>query len=242
MDINFVKYGLFDLPWWSYVVITLLFTHITICSVTIYLHRYSAHRALDLNPIISHFFRFWLWLTTGMKTKVWTAIHRKHHARCEKADDPHSRQILGIKKVLFEGAELYKIESKNLDTIKKYGHGTPDDWIERNLIQNMINLVFPYVSLTDYFVWSYWYYYIWAVQMLWIPVTVEAGIINGMGHFIGYRNFEVEDASTNIFPLGIIIGGEELLTITITLLLVLQNFHLNGMNLILDGFIFAYYY
>ncbi len=201
--------GLINLPWWGYIVVGLTFTHITIAAVTIFLHRGQAHRSLDLHPIISHFFRFWLWLTTGMVTKEWAAIHRKHHAACETVDDPHSPQILGIKKVFFEGAELYRKESKNLETMEKYGKGTPDDWIERNLYTRYsargialmagINiLLFGPLGLT-----------IWAVQMAWIPVTA-AGIINGIGHYWGYRNFAADDASTNISPWGIIIGGEEL--------------------------------
>jgi len=201
--------GLVNLPWWGYIVVALVFTHITIAAVTIFLHRGQAHRSLDLHPIISHFFRFWLWLTTGMVTKEWAAIHRKHHAACETVDDPHSPQILGIKKVFWEGAELYRKESKNLETMEKYGKGTPDDWIERHLytpysargiaLMAAINiLLFGPLGLT-----------IWAVQMAWIPVTA-AGIINGIGHYWGYRNFSADDASTNISPWGIIIGGEEL--------------------------------
>ena len=201
--------GLIDLPWWGYIVVALVFTHITIAAVTIFLHRCQAHRALDLHPIVSHFFRFWLWLTTGMVTKEWAAIHRKHHAACETVDDPHSPQILGIKKVFWEGAELYRKESKNLETVEKYGKGTPDDWIERHLytpysargiaLMAAVNiLLFGPLGLT-----------IWAVQMAWIPVTA-AGIINGIGHYWGYRNFAADDASTNISPWGILIGGEEL--------------------------------
>ena len=201
--------GILDMPWWGYVVATLVLTHITIVAVTIYLHRHSAHRALDLHPIVSHFFRFWLWLTTGMVTKEWTAIHRKHHARVETAEDPHSPMIVGIRKVLWQGTELYRAESKNLDTIEKYGHGTPDDWIERNLYSRfswqgvavlmIINLVlFGPIGLT-----------IWAIQMAWIPFFA-AGVINGIGHYWGYRNYSSEDTSRNIIPLGILIGGEEL--------------------------------
>jgi stearoyl-CoA desaturase (delta-9 desaturase) len=201
--------SLLTLPWWGYVVVSLVLTHITIAGVTIFLHRSQAHRALDLHPFVSHFFRFWLWLTTGMVTKEWVAIHRKHHAKCETPEDPHSPQVLGIKKVLFEGAELYRAESKNQETLDKYGRGTPDDWLECNIytphsgkgivLMMAINLVlFGPIGLT-----------IWAVQMAWIPVTA-AGIINGIGHYWGYRNFAVEDASTNIVPWGIIIGGEEL--------------------------------
>jgi len=201
--------GLIELPWWGYVLVALALTHITIASVTIFLHRAQAHRALDLHPIASHFFRFWLWFTTATVTKQWVAIHRKHHAKCETAEDPHSPQILGIKKVLFEGAELYRAEAKVQATLDRYGHGTPDDWLERRLytphtytgivILLVIQLIlFGPIGLT-----------IWAVQMLWIPVTA-AGIINGIGHYWGYRNFACEDASTNIVPWGILIGGEEL--------------------------------
>ncbi|MEK6209306.1 MAG: fatty acid desaturase [Pseudomonadota bacterium] len=201
--------GLIDLPWWGYVFVALVLTHITIASVTIYLHRHSAHRALDLHPAVAHFFRLWLWLTTGMSTKAWTAIHRKHHAKVETEEDPHSPQVLTLKKVLLEGGELYRKEAKNQDTLDKYGHGTPEDWIERKVysasdkggvaLMLIVNvLLFGPIGLT-----------VWAVQMLWIPVTA-AGVINGVGHYYGYRNFQVEDASTNIVPWGILIGGEEL--------------------------------
>lgn len=201
--------GIFSLPWWGYVVVTLVFTHITIAAVTIYLHRHSAHRALDLHPVISHFFRLWLWLTTGMETKQWTAVHRKHHARCETEEDPHSPIVLGIEKVMWQGADLYKLESKNAETLEKFGQGTPDDWMERNIYAShsvlgiatmmIINLaLFGFIGLT-----------IWAVQMMWIPFFA-AGIINGVGHYWGYRNFQAEDASRNIVPWGILIGGEEL--------------------------------
>ena len=207
--IDWLAYGSLNFSWLQVLVVTLVLTHITIASVTIYLHRHSAHRALDLHPLVSHFFRFWLWLTTGQVTKEWTAIHRKHHAKCEQADDPHSPHVHGIKTVLFTGAELYRQESKNLDTLARYGHGTPDDWIERNLYSRfswqgvalmlIINLaLFGALGLT-----------VWAVQMMWIPVTA-AGIINGAAHYWGYRNFEAPDASTNISPWGILIGGEEL--------------------------------
>jgi len=207
--IDWLAHGSLSFSWLQVLVVTLVLTHITIASVTIYLHRHSAHRALDLHPLVSHFFRFWLWLTTGQVTKEWTAIHRKHHAKCEQIEDPHSPHVYGIKTVLLTGAELYRQESKNLDTLARYGHGTPDDWIERNLytrfswqgvaLMLIINLVlFGALGLT-----------VWAVQMMWIPVTA-AGIINGAAHYWGYRNFEAPDASTNISPWGILIGGEEL--------------------------------
>lgn len=207
--IDWLAHGLWDLSWWQIVLYTLVTTHITIASVTIFLHRAQAHRAMDLHAIPSHFFRFWLWLGTGMVTKEWVAIHRKHHAKCETEDDPHSPQTRGIDTVLWRGAELYRSEAKNRDTIAKFGHGTPNDWIERNLytryswqgvgLMLILNVaLFGFVGLA-----------VWAVQMLWIPVTA-AGIINGIGHYWGYRNFEAPDASTNISPWGLIIGGEEL--------------------------------
>lgn len=201
--------GLIDLPWWGYVVVALGLTHITIAAVTIYLHRHSAHRALDLHPAVSHFFRLWLWLTTGMTTKAWTAIHRKHHAKCETEEDPHSPQILTLKKVLLEGAELYRKEAKNKETLEKYGHGTPDDWLERNVYTASDKGGVSVMLVVDILLFGPAGLAIWAVQMLWIPV-MAAGVINGVSHYIGYRNFEAEDASTNIVPWGILIGGEEL--------------------------------
>jgi len=201
--------GLIDLPWWGYVLVTLAFTHITIAAVTIYLHRCQAHRALDLHPVISHFFRFWLWLTTGMETKHWTAVHRKHHARCETEEDPHSPQVLGISKVLREGAELYRKESRNQETLDKFGSGTPEDWLERNVYTKHSSLGIYGMMAIDIILFGPLGLTIWAVQMAWIPVTA-AGVINGIGHYWGYRNFAADDASTNIIPWGIIIGGEEL--------------------------------
>ena len=207
--LDWLAHGLLAASWWQIVLYALVTTHITIASVTIYLHRHQAHRAMDLHALPSHFFRLWLWLGTGQVTKEWVSIHRKHHAKCETVDDPHSPQAYGIKKVFWQGAELYRAESKNKETMTKYGHGTPNDWIERNLytryswqgvgLMMIINLaLFGAAGLA-----------VWAVQMAWIPVTA-AGIINGIGHYWGYRNFEAPDASTNISPWGIIIGGEEL--------------------------------
>jgi len=201
--------GFVDLPWWGYVVVTLVFTHITIAGVTIYLHRYSAHRALEMHPVVSHFFRFWLWLSTGMVTKEWTAIHRKHHAKCETEEDPHSPQVLGLGKVLFEGSELYRQEGAKQETLDKYGHGTPDDWIERNIYSKSDMMGVGLMLIIDTVLFGPIGLTIWAVQMLWIPVFA-AGVINGVGHYIGYRNFQVDDASSNIVPWGILIGGEEL--------------------------------
>ncbi len=207
--LEWLGHGTWHLAWWQVILFTLALTHITMISVTVFLHRHQAHRALDLHPSVAHFFRLWLWLTTGQVTKEWAAIHRKHHAKCEQPDDPHSPQVYGIRKVLFQGAELYRAESKNKDTMARYGHGTPDDWMERNLytrfswqgvgLMLVINLtLFGALGLT-----------VWAVQMAWTPITA-AGIINGAAHFWGYRNFESPDASTNISPWGIIIAGEEL--------------------------------
>ena len=201
--------GLLSLPWWGYVVVTLALTHVTIAAVTIFLHRCQAHRGLDLHPIVSHFFRFWLWLTTDMVTKEWVAIHRKHHAKVETEEDPHSPQTRGIDTVLLRGTELYRAESRNTETLAKYGHGTPDDWVERNLYTRFSVHGVGVMLLIDLVLFGPIGATIWAVQMLWIPVTA-AGIINGIGHYWGYRNFACADASTNIVPWGIIIGGEEL--------------------------------
>jgi stearoyl-CoA desaturase (delta-9 desaturase) len=207
--VEWLANGLWDLSWWEIVLYTLFTTHITIASVTIYLHRHQAHRAMDLHWLPAHFFRFWLWLGTGQVTREWVSVHRKHHAKCETKDDPHSPHAHGIETVFWKGAELYRAETKNQDTIAKFSHGCPNDWIERNLysryswqgvgLMMIINLaLFGVAGLA-----------VWAVQMVWIPVTA-AGIINGIGHYWGYRNFEAPDASTNISPWGIMIGGEEL--------------------------------
>ena len=201
--------GLIQLPWWGYVLVALALTHITIAGVTIYLHRYQAHRALELHPAVSHFFRFWLWLTTGMVTKEWAAVHRKHHAKCETAEDPHSPQIFGLKKVLTEGAELYRIGAEDAETLSKYGHGTPDDWMERNIYTRHSVLGIALMMVINLVLFGFAGLAIWAVQMAWIPIFA-AGVINGLGHHTGYRNFQPEDASTNIIPWGILIGGEEL--------------------------------
>jgi stearoyl-CoA desaturase (delta-9 desaturase) len=202
-------YGFLNLPWWGPIVYALVCTHITIIGVTVFLHRHQAHRALDMHPIISHFFRGWLWLTTGMETRAWAAIHRKHHAKCETPDDPHSPIMLGLKKVLFEGAELYRVESKNEETIERYGKGTPDDWLERNLYRKYsARGIFLNLFLVV-FLMGVPGFIVWAVQMAWIPFFA-AGVINGVGHYVGYRNFECPDAATNISPWGILIGGEEL--------------------------------
>lgn len=207
--VQWLAHGLIDLSWWQLVLLTLLLTHITIASVTIFLHRSQAHRSVELHAIPSHFFRFWLWMTTGMVTKEWVAIHRKHHAKCETEDDPHSPVVKGIETVFWRGAELYRAESKNQDTMSKFGHNTPNDWIEKNIYSKYSALGVSIMLILDVLLFGAAGATIWAVQMLWIPVTA-AGVINGFGHYWGYRNFEAPDASTNISPWGILIGGEEL--------------------------------
>ncbi|MFO1316697.1 MAG: fatty acid desaturase [Burkholderiales bacterium] len=207
--LSLASHGLVDLPWWGYVVFTLVVTHVTIAAVTIFLHRSQAHRGLDLHPVVSHFFRFWLWLTTGMVTKEWVAIHRKHHAKVETEDDPHSPQTRGIRTVLLQGAELYRAESRNQETLAKYGHGTPDDWLERNVYTRFSWQGVGLMLAVDLVLFGPIGATIWAVQMMWIPVNA-AGIINGIGHYWGYRNYACADTSTNIVPWGLIIGGEEL--------------------------------
>ena len=202
--------GLIDLPWWGYIVVTLALTHVTIASVTIFLHRHQAHRALELHPLPALFFRTWLWLTTGMVTKEWAAIHRKHHAKCETPEDPHSPQIVGINKVLWTGVFLYVKEARNKDTLQRYGHGTPDDWFERHIFSAAPKLGIVITLIVDSIVFGVWPgVLIWGVQMVWIPFWA-AGVINGLGHFWGYRNYNCADASTNLIPWGILIGGEEL--------------------------------
>ena len=207
--LDFLSNGLLDLSWVGVVFFTLLVTHITILSVTLYLHRHAAHRALDLHPALQHFFRLWLWLTSGMVTREWAAIHRKHHATCETEDDPHSPQVMGLSNILFKGAEAYRLEAKCEETIQRFGAGLPDDWMERNVYTKhsalgIVIMLFIYVALLGVIGVT-----VWAIQMAWIPFWA-AGVINGIGHYWGYRNFECPDAATNISPWGIIIGGEEL--------------------------------
>jgi stearoyl-CoA desaturase (Delta-9 desaturase) len=201
-------YGFVPLSFWGYIVLGLVLTHITIVGVTVYLHRHSAHRALDLHPIVTHFFRFWLWLTTGMVTKHWTAIHRKHHAKCETQEDPHSPQILGIAAVLWQGAELYRREAQNEETMKRYGFGTPDDALEY-FYTRYTALGLRMLLVLQFILFGIPGVMIWALQMAWIPFFA-AGVVNGIGHYWGYRNFECPDAARNILPWGILIGGEEL--------------------------------
>jgi stearoyl-CoA desaturase (delta-9 desaturase) len=206
---DFLAHGALHFSWWQIVLWTLAVTHVTIIGVTVYLHRCQAHRALDLHPIASHFFRFWLWMSTGMLTGQWAAIHRKHHAKCETEDDPHSPQTRGIWKVLLEGAELYRAEAKNEETMRKFSHGTPNDWLERNVYTKYPILGVSLMMVIDVALFGIVGLTVWAVQMIWIPFWA-AGVVNGLGHFWGYRNFNSSDASTNLFPWGIIIGGEEL--------------------------------
>lgn len=207
--LSFVASGLIDLPWWGYVVYTLAMTHVTIAGVTIFLHRHQAHRALDLHPIPSHFFRFWLWVTTGMNTKEWVAVHRKHHAKVETVDDPHSPMTRGLATVVLRGTELYQEEAAKPETLERYGHGAPDDWLERNVYTPFSWHGCALMLIFNFILFGALGATIWAVQMMWIPVFA-AGIINGVGHYWGYRSFASEDTSTNIVPWGILIGGEEL--------------------------------
>ncbi|MCP0913947.1 MULTISPECIES: DesA family fatty acid desaturase [Legionella] len=202
-------FGILNLSFWGYVIAALILTQITIASVTLYLHRCQTHRALTLHPIVSHFFRFWLWLTTGMVTGEWVAIHRKHHATTDIAGDPHSPQVLGLKKVFWQGAELYREATKDKAMIAKYSHGTPTDWIERNLYARHSGKGIFLMFLLDILLFGIPGITIWAMQMIWIPLWA-AGVVNGVGHFWGYRNFECADAATNVFPWGFWIGGEEL--------------------------------
>ncbi len=207
--LDFLDGGVLNLSWWQIVLATLILTHITIAAVTIFLHRSQAHRALDLHPVVSHFFRAWLWLTTGMQTKEWVAIHRKHHAKCETPDDPHSPQTRGLRKVLWQGAELYTDEASNPETLARYGHGTPNDWLERNVYSRFTWQGCGLMLGADVILFGAAGVAVWAVQMIWIPFFA-AGVINGVAHYWGYRNYDSPDAATNISPWGILIGGEEL--------------------------------
>jgi len=199
--------GITGLEWWQALAVSLLMTHVTIVAVTVYLHRFSAHRALELHPAVQHFFRFWLWLSTGMSTKAWTAIHRKHHAYCETPDDPHSPVVLGLGKVMREGAELYRA-ADTTETREKFGKGTPDDFMERRVYRHT-GIGIAIMLAADVLLFGAAGVSVWAIQMVWIPFFA-AGVINGVGHALGYRNFEIPSAATNIVPWGILVGGEEL--------------------------------
>jgi stearoyl-CoA desaturase (Delta-9 desaturase) len=207
--LEFLDGGLLQLSWWQLILAALILTHITIASVTVFLHRSQAHRALDLHPAVAMFFRVWLWLTTGMLTKEWVSIHRKHHAKCETVEDPHSPQTRGLNAVLWTGSELYMEEAKNAETLARYGHGTPNDWIERNVFSRFTWQGVGLMVGVDLILFGAAGLAIWGVQMLWIPFHA-AGVINGIGHFWGYRNYDTADVSNNIVPWGIWIGGEEL--------------------------------
>ncbi len=208
-------FGLFDLPWWGYLAFVLVMTHITIATVTIYYHRCQAHNALDLHPFMSYFFRFWGWLTTGMVIKEWVAIHRLHHAKDDGPLDPHSPQVYGLWRILFFGVERYYVAAQDSEMLIKRGHGTPRDWLERKLFMKLPWLGVVVMLIIDVLCFGLIGFGIWLVQMLWIPFWA-AGVINGVGHWplfrylVGYRNNDAPDASANIIPWGILIGGEEL--------------------------------
>ncbi len=204
---TFLANGLADFSGFSLFLVGLVLVQVTIMSITLYLHRCQAHRGLDLHPILSHFFRFWLWFTTGMRTIEWVSIHRKHHATCETEEDPHSPKIYGIKKVLFGGWSLYHHAISD-ETNERFGHGTPNDWLERNLYSRKI-LGVAILFVLEFALFGLLGLVIWAIQMLWTPFWA-AGVINGVGHYIGYRNYETPDTSTNITPFAFWIGGEEL--------------------------------
>lgn len=214
---EFLFLGIVDLPWWGYVLVALGLTHITIAAVTIYLHRAETHHAITLHPVMRHFFRLWLWMTTGMVTKEWVAIHKKHHAKCESKDDPHSPQVKGKLRVLLTGVLLYVKEARIRETIEKYGVGTPNDWVERNIYSRFATVGLSLTAVIDIFLFGFVPgVLIFVTQIAWIPFWA-AGVINGAGHFFGYRNFKHGEgklsnvhASRNILPWGILIGGEEL--------------------------------
>jgi stearoyl-CoA desaturase (delta-9 desaturase) len=186
---------------------TLIATHITIICVTLFLHRGQAHKSIEFNPILSHFMRFWLWLTTGMVTKQWVAIHRKHHRYSDNEGDPHTPHVFGIYNVLFKGALLYHTASKDKEMVKQYGVGTPNDWMEQNVYTKYSRVGILLMLLIDILLFGWLGFIVWGIQMIWIPFWA-AGVINGIGHWIGYRNGETKDHSRNISPWGIIIGGE----------------------------------
>jgi stearoyl-CoA desaturase (delta-9 desaturase) len=208
MDLGFL-YGVLDLSFWGYVLVTFIMVQITMMSVTLYLHRDAAHRSLELHPALRHFFRFWIWYSSSMITREWVAVHRKHHAFSDMPGDPHSPVVFGIKKVLLEGAELYADEIVKKETLEKYGRGTPDDWVERNVYERYKNLGITSLVLIDLFLFGVPGIIMLAVQLISMPLFA-AGVINGLGHHSGYRNFECEDAARNIVPWGLFLGGEEL--------------------------------
>lgn len=188
---------------------TLIATHITIICVTLFLHRGQAHRGIEFHPILSHFMRFWLWLTTGMVTKEWVAVHRKHHSNTDRPGDPHSPYNEGLLKMLYAGAWLYAKAAQDKDMVKVYGTGTPDDWMEKNVYSKHSKVGITLLLIFNTLLFNGWGIVIWLIQMAWIPFWA-AGVVNGVGHCIGYRNWKTKDKSKNIIPIGIIIGGEEL--------------------------------
>jgi len=207
--LQFILHGLLGLPVWAYFLTAALMIHVTIMSATLYLHRTATHRGLDMHPLVSHVMRAWLWLSTGMLTKEWVAVHRKHHAVCETAEDPHSPKFKGLKKVVLEGAELYREEARNPETLEKYGRGTPEDWVETRVYTRHGKMGVAIMLVVDVALFGIPGITIWAVQMMSIPFFA-AGVVNGLGHYYGYRNFECKDAATNVSPWGVILGGEEL--------------------------------
>lgn len=207
--LDFLENGLLNASTWQIVIMTLIAVQVTLAGVSLFLHREQTHRGIILNPFLRHFFRFWTWFTTGMLTKDWVAIHRKHHAFCETQQDPHSPQIHGIRKVLFHGVNLYTQERKKRETIEKYGKDTPNDWIERNIYTRFHYLGIVLLALTDIALFGVIGLLVYAIQMLWIPFFA-AGVINGIGHFTGYRNYRTDDSSRNITRFGFFIMGEEL--------------------------------
>ncbi len=207
--LDFAAHGLAHAGWLAIVLYVLVATQLTIFAVTLYLHRSQAHRGVDFHPVVAHFLRFWNWLGTGMVTREWVAVHRKHHAHCETEQDPHSPQVAGIRKVFFEGAELYREAAANEADLQKYGRGTPDDWIERHVYTPHPYLGVTLLAIIDIALFGVLGGAIWALQMLWIPFWA-AGVVNGLGHWWGYRNFETADKATNLTPWGVWVGGEEL--------------------------------
>ena len=208
--LTFIAGGVFnDASWPVLLAYFIMVTQFTIFAVTLYLHRSQAHRGVDFHPVLAHFFRFWAWLSTAMVTKEWVAIHRKHHAKCETEEDPHSPVFFGIKKVLWDGVDLYRQARKDSETMAKYGIGTPEDWLERNVYGRFPEMGPTLMLFVNFALFGAWGVVIWALQMIWIPF-MAAGVVNGLGHWWGYRNFESHDTSTNLTPWGFVIGGEEL--------------------------------
>lgn len=208
MNLDFL-YGIVNLSFWGYVLVTFLMIQVTFMGVTLYLHRDATHRSLDLHPVLRHIFRFWLWMSSSIVTREWVAVHRKHHARCETPDDPHSPVVHGLKKVLLEGAELYQVAARDPQVVEKFGRGTPNDWMELNVYYRHRNLGIALMLLIDLALFGVVGITIFAAQMLANPL-MAAGVVNGIGHYYGYRNFECPDAARNVMPWGFLVAGEEL--------------------------------